>query len=121
MDILMTDDDITLTADNDLAVVTGVNAIAQHIKMRLRTWLGELDAFDTTEGVPYLQVIFVGPFNSQEVQFIFQQNILQTPGVLNASLEAPVFDAATGLLQVVGRVTTIDGDVDFSEQIEIQA
>ena len=113
MDILLTDDDITFTQDQDLLLVTGQDAIAQHILMRLRVWLGETP-YDESEGVPYLQVIFKGTADLQATKFILTDNILRTPGVTGAELDPLVLDSATRELTVTGRATTIEGDVDFS-------
>ena len=113
MDMLLTDDDITLTADQDLALVTLRPAIAQDIQMRLRTWLEETP-YDTTEGVPYLQVIFKGAPDVVATQFILEQNILNTPGVLGVTLDPLDLDTRTRELTVTGRATTEEGPIDFS-------
>lgn len=111
--MLLTDDDITLTADQDLALVTLRPAIAQHTQMRLRTWLGETP-YDTTEGVPYLQVIFAGAPDVVATQFILEQNILGTPGITGVTLEPLQLNTQTRELTVTGVATSEEGPIDFS-------
>jgi hypothetical protein len=114
MDLLLTDDDMFLE-NGELQFTTGAPAIGQHIKMRLRTWLGESGAvYDTAAGVPFLQVIFRGKNpNLDAVNFILTQIMLGTPGVISGEL-TPVLDTVTRELTVSGTANTIDGEVDFS-------
>jgi hypothetical protein len=115
-DLKLTDYDMDLT-NGDLSFVEGPEAIAQHIEMRLRTWLGET-VYDTTAGVPWLQVIFKGKNpNLSSVNFILEQNILRTPGVLAVELSLEL-DRATRVLTVTGTAQSIEGEVDFSTIIE---
>lgn len=117
MDLRLTDDDIDLT-NGDLSFVTGKDAIAQHVAMRLRTWLGET-VYDVTAGVPYLQVIFQGKNpDLNSVRFILEQNVLRTPGVTGVELEVAL-DTATRVLSVTGTIESIEGEIDFSEIIEV--
>lgn len=113
MDMLLVDDDIALTADQDLALVTLRPAIAQDIKMGLRTWLGETP-YDTTEGVPYLQVIFAGTPDVVAAQFILEQNILRRPGVTGVTLEPLQLNPQTRVLTATGVATSEEGPIDFS-------
>lgn len=115
MDLKLTDYDMDLS-NGELTFVTGRDAIAQHVQMRLRTWLGET-VYDATAGVPYLQVIFKGKNpNLDSVKFILEQNILRTPGVTGVAL-ALAFDKDTRDLRVTGTLESIDGEIDFSEII----
>lgn len=116
MDLKLTDYDMDLEG-GELSFVRGPEAIAQHVQMRLRTWLGET-VYDTTAGVPWLQVIFRGKNpNLNSVRFILEQNILRTPGVLGVDLTLDL-DGATRTLSVSGTIRSIEGEVDFSEIIE---
>jgi hypothetical protein len=117
MDLKLTDYDMDLT-DGDLSFVTGREAIAQHATMRLRTWLGET-VYDTTAGVPWLQVIFKDKNpNLDSVRFILEQNILRTPGVTGVDLTLEL-DTLTRVLTVAGTMESVDGEIDFSEIIEV--
>lgn len=78
-----------LGPDNDLVFVNGAtpvtqlnfNVIAQRLKIRLQTFLGEYN-FNTSYGVPYFQRIFGKRVRKQEVDNIFQQQILLEEGVV---------------------------------------
>ena len=113
MDLLLTDYDMDLT-DGELSWVEDQPAIAQHIVMRLRTWLGET-VYDTSAGVPWLQVIFRGKNpDLNSINFILTQHVINTPGVEAAELKL-VLDSATRELTVTGTAQTIEGPVKFSE------
>ncbi len=116
MDLLLTDYDMDLT-NGDLTFVDGKEAIAQDVTMALRTWLGET-VYDTTVGVPYLQVIFKGKNpNLTSIRFILEQIILRRPGVTGVALEELDLDRSTRVLTVAGKIDSIDGEIDFSEVI----
>ena len=116
MDLKLTDYDMDLT-EGELSFVTGQEAIAQHITMRLRTWLGET-VYDTSAGVPWLQVIFVGKNpNLDSINFILSQHVLDTPGVTGVELKVEI-DSVTRVLDVTGTAQTVEGEIDFSEIIE---
>lgn len=112
--------DLKLTADGDLDItngelsfVRGRDAIAQDIKMALSTWLGE-SIYDTTAGVPYLQIIFKEKSpNVDAIRLILKQIAERRPGVLGVQLE-PDYDRQTRKLTVTGTARTIDGEVDFT-------
>lgn len=116
MDLLLTDYDMDLT-NGDLSFVNGAEAIGQDITMRLRTWLGET-VYDVSAGVPYIQVIFAerNP-NLNSIQFILEQVVLKTPGVLTAQLDLNL-DPKDRTLNITGTASSIDGEIDFSTLIE---
>jgi hypothetical protein len=117
MDLTLTDYDLDLT-NGELSFVNGREAIAQDVQMSLRTWLGET-VYDTTAGVPWLQVIFKGKNpNLDSVKFILEQNVLRRPGVTGVELTLD-FDRAARVLNVSGTLESIDGEIDFSELIEV--
>lgn len=111
--MLLTDDDITLTADQDLALVTLRPAIAQHLAMTWRTWLGETP-YDTTAGVPYLQVIFNGQTDLPATSSILTLIGEGVPGITGISLDPLDLDTQTRELTVIGRGTSEEGPIDFS-------
>ena len=117
MDLKLTDYDMDLT-NGDLSFVTGKAAIAQDVQMSLRTWLGET-VYDTTAGVPWLQVIFKGKNpNLDSVKFILKQNILGRPGVTGVELLLD-FDRPARVLNVSGTLESVEGEIDFSDLIEV--
>lgn len=97
--------------NGDVSIVTGQEAIGQHIEMRLRTWLGET-VYDQAAGVPYLQVIFRKSTPIESIEAIIKQQVLDTPGVTGVDLTLTA-DSSSRELTVTGTATTIDGDVDF--------
>jgi hypothetical protein len=116
MDLRLSDHDLWLE-NGEVEFVRGIEAIAQHAIMRLRTWLGEADAYDTTAGVPYLQIIFTKAPNLTSVRFILERVILETPGVESVDLSLSL-DTATRVLSVSGSLRALDQEIDFSEDIQ---
>lgn len=57
-----------------------VGVVAQRLKMRLLTFLGEW-VYNTTYGVPYWQLILGKKVKKSDVDAIFQRQILQETGV----------------------------------------
>jgi len=83
-----------------LVLVTGQEEIRQHSSQRLRTFLGEwfLDIF---LGLPYFEEIFEKGLDVNNVDSIFINEILQTPGIirlLDFNLDIP--DLASRRLEV---------------------
>ena len=117
MDLKLTNFDMDLT-NGELSFVTGLDAIAQDVTMRLRTWLTETP-YDRSAGVPYLQVIFgdKNP-NIQGVQQILQQTVNNTPGVISSELNSVLNNATRGLT-VTGTIQAVEGEIDFSELIGV--
>ena len=116
MDLKNTAGDMDLT-NGDLSFVTGQDAIAQDINMKLGTWLGE-SVYDTTEGLPYLQVIFQGKNpNLNEIKAIVDAAVETVDGVISSDC-TPALDRLTRVLTITGTAETIEGDVDFSKTVE---
>jgi len=116
MDLKLTDGDMDIT-NGELSFVTGKEAIAQDITMALRTFLGEC-VYDLSVGVPWLQAIIGQPNpNMESAKLIIDQIVLARPGVTGTDTQA-VFDRATKTMAVTGYVTSIEGEIDFSESIQ---
>ncbi len=120
MDIRTTADggDIDLT-NGSLSLVSGTEAIAQHMAARLRTWQTE-SPYDRAAGVPWLQLA------EQPVEalvYFAERAISGTPGVVELVERVRVFvDGATRQATATARVRVITGDVvDFSAPITIGA
>lgn len=69
-----------LDDNNDLALVTEGTQAAQHVKIRLWSYLGEW-FLDITVGTPYFQSILGKIYRPQEASAIIRNRILNTPGV----------------------------------------
>lgn len=70
-----------LVETNDLVIVSGVDAVLQNLKIRLRTFIGEW-AFDTSVGVDYYGVLFVKKPSIPSIEAMIKSVILRTEGVL---------------------------------------
>lgn len=113
-DILLgTDNDIELV-DGDLHLTLDDEAIAQHLKQRLKTFLGEW-FLDNRVGIPYYQHILVKNPNPLVLDSIFKSVILNTPGVEELTEFDIDLEPATRVMTLIFRVRTITGEIDFSE------
>lgn len=115
--LLNGDGDLDIT-NNSLSLTHGIDAIRQHLFVKFRLFLGEW-FLDTSVGVPWFQEIFVKAPIFTVVHERLKAVILETPGVL--SLKKFLFD-----LDEVSReaaldfsAQTIEGDIDFSQIVEI--
>jgi len=115
--------DIKLTTGHDIdltngspSLVTGRDAIAQHLNIALRFFLGEW-FLDTSQGVPYFDRILVRGFNEADIQQIFRSEILKVDGITGVqSLEIDL-DSEARTMTIDGRATSIDGEIDFTLEV----
>jgi hypothetical protein len=70
-----------LVETNDLVIVSGVDAIMQNLKIRLRTYIGEW-AFDTSVGVDYYGILFIKDPSIPSIEAMIKSVILKTEGIL---------------------------------------
>ena len=116
-DLLLTPTgDLDLTT-NDLRLVTGSNEIAQHLRIRLKFFLGEW-FLDTRIGVPYIQQVLRKRPQLAIVQDIIRRTVLSTPGVVGLLSLSFDLDSTTRRFTVELRAE-ITGDevLDFSEEL----
>lgn len=113
MDIALDPSSHDLLLTTDLSLVTGVDAIKQHLKIRLWLFQGEL-FYDTSRGVPYYQDVLVKLPNLQIIESIFQDVILETPGVLSIDTMDLSWDRSLRLLSVSFDASVIGGTVDYT-------
>lgn len=106
--------------DGDAVLITGIDAIAQDLTRRLRTFKGEWFADPEGVGVPYLQEVLGKGRTLAAVRQVFRDQILGTPGVLSIETMDLDFDEPTRVLTVTFQGTTTDGPIDFSATTEIQ-
>lgn len=71
--------DLKLT-NGQLSLVDGTEAIAQHLRNRLRFFLGEW-FLDQRQGLPFFREIFVKNPDRQVIRTIFRRTIRETPGI----------------------------------------
>jgi hypothetical protein len=79
--------DLKLDNDGDLAIEGGgpvyvedVEAIAQHLRIRLKMFLGEWK-LNPLEGIPYYQRVLEKNPDSAVISVLFRKVILGTPGI----------------------------------------
>lgn len=118
--------DIVLDSDGDLDIATGslrlnagADAVTQHLRIRLQTFLGEW-FLDRTIGVPYFQKI-LGTKNTSPILLnaIFRREILKSPGVLGIAALGFALNTETRELVVTALIQSADGVIDFSQTLEV--
>ena len=114
--------DLLLDDNHDLVFVNGstqvtldrVDVVAQRLKIRLLTFLGEW-RFNTAYGVPYFQRIYGFKIRKTDIDTIFQQIILQEPGVRSIVSFESTFESR--VYNLVFRVRIDTGEVTDGIQI----
>lgn len=66
--------------NRDLQLVEDAEAVSQRVKQHLRFYLREW-FLDTTIGVPWIDYIFVRPFDQATAEAIVKDAVLSVPGV----------------------------------------
>lgn len=98
---------------NDYQIVTGANAIAQHLRIRYRFFLGEWSQ-DTRLGVPYFREILKKNPNQSAVRAILQNVATETPGVVEVRNFSLDLDGETRALTVEFDLgVDVDGQLVF--------
>jgi hypothetical protein len=110
-------DDIDVT-DSEVVLTTGKEAIAQHMQSRYRTFLGEW-FLDITIGVPYYQDFFTKQASLNTIQSELKTVAVETPGVIELTDFDFDFDGTTREFNVGLTVSTVEGDIDFSQIVEV--
>lgn len=103
-------------SSGDLQFVTGADAVAQHLKIRLRFFSGEW-FLDTRIGIPYFASFFVKQPNLSAIESIYRRAITTTPGVDKLERYDQTFDRDTRELSVSfsARLAGDDVATDFNE------
>ena len=73
--------DIAVDDQGQMVLVTGQEEIREHSGQRLKTFFGEW-FLDTTLGIPYFDEIFEKGQNVNDIDAIFINEILATPGII---------------------------------------
>lgn len=109
--------DIKLDGNHDLAVkngqlvlLSGVNLVAQQIKIALKTFLGEWFV-DNSLGVPYFDYVLVKQADKVKIENIFRKHILAVRGVNRVLKLNTEIDRKERLLIVSFKVETSEGTV----------
>jgi|SRR3990172_2625271 len=101
--------------DGDLVLLDGTEAIAQHLAIRFRFFLGEW-FLDQRIGMPFYQKILVKNPNLALVRSLFNRAALDTPGILSVEKLETNFNAGARTLALELRATGVDGPVTISEE-----
>lgn len=107
--------DIDLST-GDLRFVTGADAVEQHLRIRLRIYLGAW-FLDTRVGIPYYSQILVKNPNLAAIESVYRRAITDTPGVDSLERIDLTFDTSTRRLDLTFSAKLAGEDVarDFSE------
>ncbi len=111
------DDDGDLVVTDDVAFVSGKEAVAQLIRIAVQEFRGEI-FFDRTRGVPYLpndivseeQALLGQKFNATKANAAYRDAIDGVPGVASINDVAVTFDRATRTMSASWIVITEFGD-----------
>ena len=102
--------DFALDDAGNMQTVTGREAIAQHVKIRLRFFRGEW-ALDTREGVPYWEQILVQGASEAAVSEIFRRVVGETPGIASVRQVGLSIDRQSRTLMIASlEAVTTDGE-----------
>lgn len=119
MDLALDNANGDLIIDNaDLVFVRDIDAVAQFLKQKLRTFQSEW-FLDESVGIPYFDQIFVKNPRSVTYDSIFKEAILSTAGVVELVSYNAVLSGDTRTLNLTFQARTRDGLIDFSEIIEV--
>ncbi len=104
--------DIRLDSTGDLpdvgALLTGAELVAQRIRIRLLTWLGEW-TLDKLAGIDWRTIIATKPFPLDLVVTLLRREIDTTPGVVRTAIVSAAFGVDTQEATIVYDVTCDDG------------
>lgn len=109
-DYLIIDGDLALTSD---AQEGGSNPVLQDILQAMRTFLNEW-YLDNTLGIPYFQQILVKNPDQSKIDALFQNVILDRPGVVQLLSYKFTPSNALRSLDVEFKAQTTSGVVDYS-------
>jgi hypothetical protein len=117
-DLLVVNNDLLLTSDAYPANTQpkATNPVQQDILQRLRFFLGEW-FLDNTQGVPWFQQILVKNPNQANIDAIFQNVILGTPGVIQLLSYSFTPNPEQRTLLVTFKAQTTSGVVVYSGNI----
>ena len=104
--------------NGDLYLIEGLDAIRQHLRQRLSFGFAEW-FLDITRGVPYIRDVFVKNPNIAVIEALFRNEILGTAGVTQLNSLSFGYDPINRTLSVVFNANTINGNLNFSELIEV--
>lgn len=109
-DFLVVNNDLILTSD---AQIGGNNPVLQDVIQRISMFLGEW-YLDNTQGVPWFQQILVKNPNQSDIDAIFTNIILGTPGVQSLTNYSFSPNFAKRTLSIKFSLLTSSGTVNYN-------
>ena len=103
--------------NNDLSIVDGVKAIRQDLEQTLKFFYGEW-FLDTTQGIPYYQLILVKDPDLNTIQALIQNAICAVNGVMELTHFEFNYDNPSRQLSIAFSVRTTDGIINYSQTLE---
>lgn len=97
------------TSSGDIALVSGVDAVVQHVRQRFSTIQGEWFA-DVNVGFPHNELIGERPEPSL-VKLLFERFFASCIGVSRIENFSANFDAQSRTYNVSGDIVAVDGEV----------
>ncbi len=110
--------DLEIGPDGDLIIVTGLDAIAQHLRIRLQFFRGEW-FLDTRLGIPYYEEVLIKAPDLNVVQSLLREAIRETPGVIAINSFELDFEGVTRRLSLDFEALTTEGPLRFTEDFVI--
>jgi hypothetical protein len=101
--------------DGQIALVEGVEAIAQDIRTRLRWFKGEW-FLDARTGFPWFERVLGQKVTERVVEMLLRRTIMRTPGVAQIASMRVSIDRRSRELSATFSALSVDGEVvDFSD------
>lgn len=115
--------DLKLTQDGDLAIdtfdlalVDGRAQVAQRMKTRLKTFLGEW-YLNTDRGVPYFEDVFVKDPDTELVNAVLQDQILLDPEITEILTFTAEYDNSIRKMRFTTTVQTVYGTIPVEDTL----
>ncbi len=103
--------------NGDLQLLTGREAVAQHLGIRYKFFQGEWFA-DTRVGMPYFQKILGKRSNLDVVRSLFRQATITTPGITSLESLDLSYEGTTRVLGIDVKARAADGEpLNFSTEL----
>lgn len=109
------DGDLAMTANN-ITLIDGKSEIQQIIKCNLQAVAGEW-FLDGTLGLPWFEQILEKQNSDTNIDNIFLEAIRTSAGVISVTRFVSSLDRSTRTLSIDFSVLTVDGIIDFNDQI----
>lgn len=107
-----------LIENQDLATISDLDAIKQHLRQRLQFFRGEY-AHDLTRGIPYHDEFFKKSPNPIVMDYVLKDTILTTPGVVELLSFSMDLNDSTRVLTIDFKVSTDYEDLVYSDDIPL--